>query len=169
MAAQAATAGTGLHADMLTRPVLFGTLASLGLLAVFGLVVGGLSGWSALLAQVRSFWPYLLGLSVGFGVQLGLFVRLRELHRTHPGMLAASGATSTAAMISCCTHYLANVLPLIATSGLTAFVGRFQTEFFGLGLILNAWGIAILVRKLRTSTHRLCAPSPSSLPSSSHV
>ncbi len=47
-------------------------------------------------------------------MQVALFVRLRRLvHEAKASgqVLAASGTTSTAAMVSCCAHYLANVAP----------------------------------------------------------
>ena len=72
------------------------------------------------------------------------------MHRaaTSGKVVVASGTTSTVAMISCCTHYLVNVLPIIGVSGLAAIIGQYQTEIFWVGLISNALGIAYLSGKL---------------------
>ena len=50
-----------------------------------------------------------------------LFVRLRHLvnrSKQTGTLVAASGTTSAAAMISCCAHYLVNVAPVLVAAGL---------------------------------------------------
>jgi P-type Cu+ transporter len=66
--------------------------------------------------------------------------------------VAASGTTSTAAMISCCAHYLANVAPALGATGLVAFAAQFQVELFWLGLAFNAAGIAYVGTKLASAS-----------------
>src|SRR3990172_11358637 len=100
-----------------------------GILA-FGLVLGVyfgvltlVSGWEFTLDQFATFWHFTVALAAGFGVQVGLYTYLRRLtrHGDAAGKVAAvSGGTSTAAMISCCTHYLANVVPILGATGLVA-------------------------------------------------
>lgn len=55
--------------------------------------------------------------------------------------MVVSGATSTAAMISCCAHYLSNIVPVLGAAGLIALVGQYQIELFWFGLASNAAGI----------------------------
>ena len=57
-------------------------------------------------------------------------------------MMAASGTTSTAAMISCCTHCPVNLAPVPGATGLVTFTTRYRVEFFWAGLAFNAAGIA---------------------------
>jgi Cu+-exporting ATPase len=74
-------------------------------------------------------------------------------------MLAASGTTSTAAMVSCCAHYLMNVAPVLGATGLVTFAAQYQVEFFWVGIAFNAAGIAFIGNRLwkATKDHAQCA------------
>lgn len=144
------------------RPASFGMLA-FGLLlgAYFGLLTL-ISGWKFTLDQFYQFWFYVVLLAGGFGLQVALFTRLRQLLLPKGGsrtVMAASGTTSTAAMISCCAHYLVNVAPVLGATGLITFATQYQVEFFWVGLAFNAAGIAYIGNKLWNATkdHAQCA------------
>ena len=129
------------------RPYNAGALASGALLALYLGILTLVSGWPFTLGQLRGFWYYIVPLAAGFGVQVALFTQLREVvgrARETGTVVAASGATSTAAMISCCAHYLTNIAPIIGATGLVAFAARFQVELFWAGLAFNAAGIAYI-------------------------
>ena len=122
------------------------------LLAIFFGVTSAISGWQFAVTQFRSFWYFIVPLAAGFGVQLGLYQHLRGLVRRGTGMgrvVVATGSSSTAAMISCCAHYLANILPVLGTTGVLSLIGQYQVEFFWFGLAANALGIGYIVRKIR--------------------
>jgi len=108
------------------------------------------SGWDFTQSQFRDNWYWIVALSVGFGTQISLFTYLRNLYRGQISakVVAASGTTSTIAMISCCAHYLVNILPVIGVSGLVAIIGQYQTELFWIGLISNLIGVAYMTNKL---------------------
>ncbi len=63
-------------------------------------------------------------------------------------ILGITGTTSTAAMISCCTHYLANILPILGTAGIVTFVAQYQTDLFWVGILFNLGGIAYIAKKI---------------------
>ena len=133
------------------RPVAFGSLAFLLLLAAYFVILTLVSGGAFALAQFREFWYYVLPLGAGFGIQIGLFTYLKRLVSAPHGsrtVVAASGTTSTAAMVSCCAHYLANVAPIIGATGIVAFAAQYQVEFFWVGLAFNAAGIAYITTKV---------------------
>jgi len=132
-------------------PFLKGLVGFFSILGFYFLIVSLLSGWEFAVSQFEANWYWLLALTVGFGVQVGLFSYLRARHRERvsAGAIAATGTASGAAMLSCCAHYLANVLPIIGISGISAFVGQYQTEIFGVGALANLIGIGYLVRKIR--------------------
>lgn len=121
--------------------------AQLGLLgAYFGLLTL-LSGWQFTWEEFGRYGPFIVALATGFGVQVGLYVYLRRLTRrtgAHGTVVAASGSASAAAMVSCCTHYLANLLPILGASGMVVFVSQYQVAFYWTGLALNAAGIAFI-------------------------
>jgi Cu+-exporting ATPase len=136
------------------RSAFYGTLAFAALLGVYFGALTLISGSAFTLSQFAEFWRYILPLAAGFGVQVAMFVRLREIIDAASGtahMVAASGTTSTAAMISCCAHYLVNVAPVIGATGFVALVAQFQLEIFWLGLLFNAAGIVYVGTKLFTA------------------
>lgn len=127
-------------------PLIAGILAFLAMLGVYFGVLTLVSGWDFTLSEFARFWYYIVALAVGFGVQIGLYLYLKEqLAHHHAGtMVIASGTTSTAAMISCCAHYLANVLPIIGAAGVVTLVAQYQVELFWVGLAFNIAGIAFI-------------------------
>lgn len=140
------------------RPALIGLAASVLLLAVYFAVLTLVSGREFALAQFSQFWYFVLALAAGFGIQLGLYTHLRIVTR-HSGkagkVVAVAGGTSTAAMISCCTHYLANVVPVLGATGFVALVAQYQTEFFWVGLLFNAAGVVYIGRKAVQATRHM--------------
>lgn len=133
------------------RPVLLGAAAASLMLGLYFLALTLVSGWEFTLDQFRQFWYFILPLAAGFGVQVGLYARLREIvgaAKQSASVVAASGTTSTAAMVSCCAHYLANVAPVLGASGLVAFAAQFQVELFWAGLLFSAAGIGYVGNKV---------------------
>ena len=63
-------------------------------------------------------------------------------------VVAVSGTTSTAAMVSCCAHYLANIAPLLGVAGFLTVVAQYQIELFWVGLAFNAAGILYVSSKV---------------------
>jgi len=136
---------------VLGRPTGFGVGAFAALLGIYFGVLTLISGWSFTVEEFSRYWYYLVPLAAGFGLQVALFLKLREVvsrAKQAGAVIAASGTTSTAAMISCCAHYLTNVAPVIGATGLVAFAAQFQVEMFWVGLAFNAAGIAYVGTKL---------------------
>lgn len=145
-----------------TRPAMFGLMAVVLLLVVYFGVLSLISGWEFAVGQFSSYWKFILALAIGFGIQVGLFVRLRNLvigSKDSVTVVAASGTTSTAAMVSCCAHYLVNVAPVLGATGLVAFAAQYQVELFWVGLLFNFAGIAYVGNKLFKASreHAHCA------------
>jgi P-type Cu+ transporter len=144
-----------------SRPILYGLIAAALLLAVYFGALTLISGWDFTLEQFKQFWYFILPLAAGFGIQVGLFMRLRALvnaTKKSGAVIATSGTTSTAAMVSCCAHYLANVAPIIGATGLVAFAAQFQIELFWAGLFFNLAGIAYVGSKVfqASKEHEKC-------------
>ena len=133
---------------MLPKPFLYGVAAGGILLGAYFAILSAVSGWSFAQDQFSAFWYYTVSLSVGFGVQIGLYAYARErMREMHGGVLGVTGTTSTAAMVSCCTHYLAKLLPVLGIAGVVTFVAQYQVELFWVGLLFNIAGIAYLAHK----------------------
>ncbi len=136
------------------------TSATLTLTLIYLGVVTAISGWTFAQDQFASYWYFLASLAIGFGIQVGLYVYLRLLVKktgTSIGgkTVIATGTTSTLAMVSCCAHYLANILPLLGVVGVLSVIAQYQVEFFWVGLIFNLFGIAFISNKVRIFKRQL--------------
>lgn len=132
-------------------PLTWGAMAFTAMMALYFGILTLVSGWSFALGQFSQYWYYTSLLAAGFAVQVGLFVRLRELVAGGSGtgtVMATSGTTSAAAMVSCCTHYLVNLVPILGAASLVNFVSQYQVQFFWIGLAFNAAGIAYIGKRL---------------------
>lgn len=130
---------------------LIGFLSGMALLGVYFSVLTLISGWNFAQSQFFQYWYFIVSLAAGFGVQLGLYFYFKELARRKNlagKVVAATGATSTLAMISCCSHYLANILPFLAAGGVLGFIGQYQVDFFWLGIVFNLIGLAYILKKI---------------------
>jgi Cu+-exporting ATPase len=122
-----------------------------GLLGFYFAVLAAVSGWEFTLSQFSDFWYFIVSLAAGFGIQIGLYSYLRNAIKAvdmSGKVVAVSGTTSTAAMISCCAHYVTNILPVLGAAGLVALVGQYQIELFWFGLACNLAGIVYMVNRL---------------------
>lgn len=129
---------------------LWGLIASVLLISVYFTLVGLISGLSFAISQFATYWYFLIGLSVGFGIQVGLYkyLRLSIQGKIPKGMLATSGTTSTLAMISCCSHYLVNLLPIVGIAGIATIIVQYQIKLFWFGLIINILGIIFMLYRI---------------------
>ncbi len=128
-----------------------GVMATAGLLGLYFLILSLVSDWAFTVDQFVTFRYYIVSLAIGFGIQIGLFTYLRSAIQSHCSsgkVVAVSGTTSTVAMISCCAHYLVNILPIIGATGLITLVGQYQVELFWVGLASNAAGILYITSKM---------------------
>ena len=126
-----------------------GLLATFALLIIYFTIVTLISGWAFAQSQFREFWFFIITLAIGFGIQVGLFTYLKNAikQNTSPRVLAISGTTSTVAMVSCCTHYLVNILPILGAVGIITVISSYQVQLFWVGLIFNLLGISYLANR----------------------
>lgn len=133
------------------KVILAGWSAALALLGLYFGVLTLVSGWSFTLEQFLTYRYFVIALAAGFGIQVGLFVHLKALvqgARNQGVVLATSGTASTAAMVSCCAHYLANIAPIIGAAGLVTIATQYQVELFWVGLAFNMAGISYIAAKV---------------------
>lgn len=133
------------------KSILAGLLGVLALLALYFGILTLVSGWNFAQQQFAQFWYYITTLALGFGVQIGLFTYLKNaIHGQGASgkVVAVSGTTTTLAMISCCAHYLVNLVPIIGVTGLISFVAQYQIQLFWFGLLSNMAGILYISRRI---------------------
>jgi copper chaperone CopZ len=139
------------------RCYLYGLLASIA-------VVGAYLGMNTLTAdwyfariQLSEFRWWILTLAVGLGIQVSLFTLFRAHFRGQKigaakSTMAASGGMSATAMMACCSHYLATIIPVLGIPFLSATavagIAKYQSYFFLAGVISCLFGIGLMLRMM---------------------
>ena len=133
------------------KSIVYGALSSSLLLGLYFSVLTFVSGWNFAQDQFAQFWYFIVSLAIGFGVQIGLYVYLKSLIQGGRGsgaVVGVTGTTSTVAMISCCAHYLVNILPVLGVTGIVTIAAQYQTQFFWVGLLFNLAGVLFMVNRI---------------------
>ncbi len=141
---------------IMSRAIVYGVVGMASLLGIYFAILAAVSGWEFTLSQFFDFWYFIISLAAGFGIQIGLYSYLRNAVRSMDmsgKVVAVSGTTSTAAMISCCAHYLTNILPVIGAAGAVALVAQYQIELFWFGLASNLAGIMYMTTRVVKFSH----------------
>ena len=103
---------------------------------------------------------------LGFGIQVALYTILKKrlyVPSTSSGpsgpLIGAGGATSTVAMVACCAHHIADVLPILGLTAAAAFLAEYRVAFMLVGMGTTVLGIAIMLfilfRARRLAVRRL--------------
>lgn len=135
---------------IITKSISYGIGAALILLAIYFLILTFVSGWAFAGSQFSDYWYFIVSLAIGFGIQIFLYQYIKRKVHDGQGMgkvVGVSGTTSTAAMISCCTHYLVSLVPILGVTGLTTLVAQYQVRLFWVGIIFNAAGIVYMANR----------------------
>ena len=135
---------------MIINSIVKGLIAAVILLAIYFSALTFVSGWDFAQNQFYRFWYFIIVLALGFGTQVGLYSYLENIihTKTGRGTMVVTGTTSTIAMISCCSHYLINILPIIGIAGFVTIVAQYQIELFWVGILANLIGIGYIANKI---------------------
>ncbi len=131
------------------------------LLALFyvGVVWAASGSFQHVVDQAGRDWYYLALILSGFGVQVALVSELRRRHRLQQSAALAGGAgigSSTAGMVACCAHHIADLAPFIGATGAATFLIEYRIPFMIVGIGINAIGVAVAARRL----HHTASPKP---------
>lgn len=104
---------------------------------------------------VELFWQdrwIVIPIISGFGVQMGLYTVIKKrlfIPISAPGpsgpLLGAGGGTSTLAMVACCAHHVADVLPILGLTAAATFLAQYRTAFMLVGLGTTVIGIIVML------------------------
>jgi hypothetical protein len=135
------------------HPFLIGVGASLGLIAFYLGIMTLTVDWYYAGIQFEEYQWWIIGLSLGLGIQSTLFTLLRRglkgaEKKTARSTLAASGGVSTGSMVVCCLHHLTDVVPFLGFPILAVTLQRYQTFFFSIGVLSNLFGISMMLRMM---------------------
>ena len=140
------------------RPYIFGTIASFAIVGIYLGMNTLTADWYYAKVQFNQYRWWIVALAFGLGVQVTLFSLLRaqlkkNRMRAAKSSIAASGGVSTAAMMACCSHYLATVLPALSLPFLSAAavakLEQYQPYFFLAGILSCIVGIGLMVRIMK--------------------
>jgi len=133
----------------------------LGLLILYLGIITLAQGWAHASAQLLDDRNFIAAIVLGFGTQVGLYIYLRGLHaHTAVGGVAASTGTSTAAMLACCAHHLADALPIVGVAGAAVFLNTYKTPLLWLSIAMNLAGVAYLLWNIQQQRRMTCYTPP---------
>lgn len=137
--------------QMYKKYVFIGLLASLFLLAFyFAIMTVATKSFVYTVDQFTDIWYWLVILILGFGIQFGIYMYLRDMIKKRNNqansVAAASGGTSGVSMVACCAHHLTELLPLVGLSGAAVFLTQYQIPLIVLGIVMNIGGIFYMLR-----------------------
>ncbi|CAG0995887.1 hypothetical protein ANAEL_02587 [Anaerolineales bacterium] len=140
-------------------PILIGILGALALFALYMTIVTLAQGWEHAVELFGQDAWLVVPIMTGFGIQVGLYTHLRGMlrqgSRSSQAMMGAGAGTSTAAMVACCAHHVAELLPLLGLSAAASFLAAYKIPFMLIGLAMNLIGIVVIVRAIRKEQHYL--------------
>lgn len=139
-----------------SKRILYPLAAGLaGALLLTGLYFGIVSWAESPQHAAELFWEdrwIVLPIILGFGVQAGLYTILKKglfVPTANVGssgpMMGAGGTTSTIAMVACCAHHVADVLPILGLTAAATFLAQYRTAFMLFGLAMNLVGITVIL------------------------
>jgi len=137
---------------------LFGIIAAFAIVGVYLTMNTLTSDWYFAKVQFSENRWWIIGLAIGLGIQVTLFtflkVHIRGKKKTAAtSSMAASGGISAVAMMACCSHFVATLIPLLGISFLSATavagLAQYQPYFFLAGLVSCLFGIGLMVRMMR--------------------
>ena len=140
------------------RAYLLGVLASFAIVGIYLGMNTLTSDWYFARVQFSEYRWWIISLAIGLGIQVTLYTlfraHLRGKKKTAANSsMAASGGVSAVAMMACCSHYLATVIPLLGVSFLSATavasLEQYQPYFFLAGIVSCLFGIGLMVRMMR--------------------
>ncbi|WP_456475000.1 hypothetical protein [Candidatus Pyrohabitans sp.] len=132
------------------RATIAGFAGGVALLLLYFGILALAQSFEHALDSFAGLWYWILALSAGFGVQMGLYHYIRavsKLRKTRAGAgVAASGGMSGAAMVACCAHHVSDVLPLLGISAAALFLTEYQLLFMVLGLLSSIVGTTFMLK-----------------------
>jgi hypothetical protein len=105
------------------------------------------------LSELGKWWAYITALAVGFGIQVGLYMHIRDFVKATGGevngyRMAMSGGVSATSMVVCCLHHVTDVLPILGLSAASLFLANYQSVFMSLGVLSSVVGMTVMIEQV---------------------
>jgi len=133
-------------------PYLIGLAAALSVIGFYLGLLTLTSNWYFAKVQFIDYRWWIIALALGIGIQVALYSNIRirfraEAIRGAKSSIAASGGMSVFSMAVCCSHFLPTLgLPFLSAAA--AGLERYQSVFFIIGVLSNAFGIGFMIRMM---------------------
>ncbi len=131
--------------------VFWGIGGGLILLSVYFIIVSFANSFAHAINEFGQLWYWIAALTIGFGIQVGLFthvrqaVKIKQQFRGATTTVAAGAGVSTVSMVACCAHHLSDLLPILGLSAAAAFLVQYQLVFILAGVVSNIFGITYML------------------------
>jgi hypothetical protein len=132
---------------------LVGGGVAVGVVAFYMGIMTLTGDWHYAQFQFDQYRWWIIGLSIGVGIQSSLFVMIKRNlagreKKAVRSTLVASGGVSIASMVVCCLHHISDIVPVLGFSVMAASLQKYQTLFFLGGVLSNVFGIFVLLRMM---------------------
>lgn len=147
----------------LLLPLGAGLVGMLTLMAVYVGIISLAESPTRAVELFREDKAFVIPIMLGFGTQVGLYTVLKKgLYLPTPvagggATTATSGGISTMAMVACCAHRVADVLPIMGLTAAAAFLASWKVPFLIVGLVSNLFGISFMLREIIKARQRATA------------
>ena len=143
---------------LITKPIVYGVFGTILLISVYFAILSVANSFEHTLFQFYSMWYFIVILSLGFGIQVGLWTHVKNYTNTNPdanitATMGASGGVSSVSMAACCAHHVTDFLPILGLSAAALFLTKYQTFFILFGIVSNVVGVLIMLSTIQT--HKL--------------
>ncbi len=137
------------------RAYFYGVIAAFAVVGIYLTMNTLAADWYFARMQFADYRWWIITLAIGLGIQVAMFTAFRAYLRgvrmkAATTSIAATGGVSTAAMMACCSHYLAAILPALGIPFLSASavanVAEYQVYFFAAGVASCLFGIGLMLR-----------------------
>ncbi|MEM7827113.1 MAG: hypothetical protein QXD72_00155, partial [Candidatus Aenigmatarchaeota archaeon] len=127
------------------KSIIYGILSSLSLIFLYLIIVSLFQGLNYAIGRFVEFWYLMTPLVIGFGVQVGLFIYIRNFMKMSTGTTGACGGISMTSMVACCVHHVTDVIPILGVSAVGVFLLQYQPVLLAVGIVSNIVGIISMI------------------------
>jgi hypothetical protein len=136
------------------RSYLWGVSGSVFLLSIYFATLTLSNSLVHAIEELKVLGVWITLLTVGFGVQTGLFTYVRGSLKARSkaqanASMAAAGGMSATSMVACCLHHITDILPIIGVSAASLFLIKYQSFFLAIGVASNLVGITVMLRLIQ--------------------
>ena len=136
------------------RSYLWGITGSVFLLAIYFVTLTLSNSFVHAIEELKLLGIWITLLTVGFGIQTGLFAYIRGSLKARASAqatasMAATGGMSATSMVACCMHHVTDILPILGVSAATLFLVKYQSFFLAIGVASNFIGITVMLRLIQ--------------------